>query len=57
MEYAEGETLSALLQRKGTLTEAALKPILFPILDGLEAVHQADFLHRDIKPGQYCHSG
>ncbi len=51
MEYAEGETLSALLQRKGTLTEAELKPILFPILDGLEAVHRADFLHRDIKPG------
>ena len=47
MEYAEGETLSALLQRKGTLTEAELKPILFPILDGLEAVHQADFLHRE----------
>ena len=51
MEYAEGETLSALLQRKGTLTEAELKQLLFPILDGLEAVHQADFLHRDIKPG------
>ena len=51
MEYAEGETLSALLQRKGTLTEAALKQLLFPILDGLEAVHRADFLHRDIKPG------
>ena len=51
MEYAEGETLSELLQRKGTLTEAELKRILFPILDGLEAVHQADFLHRDIKPG------
>ena len=51
MEYAEGETLSALLQRKGTLTEAELKQLLFPILDGLEAVHEADFLHRDIKPG------
>jgi len=51
MEYAEGETLSELLQRKGTLTEAKLKAILFPILDGLEAVHEADFLHRDIKPG------
>ena len=51
MEYAEGETLSALLQRKGTLTEVELKQVLFPILDGLEAVHQADFLHRDIKPG------
>ena len=51
MEYAEGETLSELLQRKGTLTEAELKAILFPILDGLEVVHEADFLHRDIKPG------
>ena len=51
MEYAEGETLSAFLERKGTLTEAELKAILYPILDGLEAVHRADFLHRDIKLG------
>ena len=51
MEYAEGETLSEMLQRKGTLTESELKQLLFPILDGLEAVHEADFLHRDIKPG------
>ena len=50
MEYAEGETLTEVLQRKGTLTESELKAILFPILDGLEAVHVADFLHRDIKP-------
>ena len=51
MEYAEGETLSAFLERKGTLKEAELKAILYPILDGLEVVHRADFLHRDIKPG------
>ena len=51
MEYAEGETLSAFLERKGTLGEAELKAILYPILDGLEVVHRADFLHRDIKPG------
>ena len=51
MEYAEGETLSKLLQRQGTLTEAGLRQILFPLLDGLEAVHQAGFLHRDITPG------
>ena len=50
MEYAEGETLSEMLQRKGALTESELKAILFHILDGLEAVHEADFLHRDIKP-------
>ncbi len=51
MEYAEGETLSAYLERKWTLKEAELKVILSPILDGLEVVHGADFLHRDIKPG------
>ena len=51
MEYAEGETLSAYLNRKGVLTESELKAILNPILDGLATVHRADFLHRDIKPG------
>ena len=51
MEYAEGETLSEFLKRRKTLDEADLKAILFPILDGLEVVHGADFLHRDIKPG------
>ena len=51
MEYAEGETLSEYLNRKGVLTESELKAILNPILDGLAAVHRADFLHRDIKPG------
>ena len=51
MEYAEGETLSEYLNRKGVLNESELKAILDPILDGLAAVHRADFLHRDIKPG------
>ena len=51
MEYAEGETLSEFLNRNGTPTETELKAILNPILDGLEVVHNADFLHRDIKPG------
>ena len=51
MEYAEGETLSQVLRSRKTLNEADLKAILYPILDGLELVHGADFLHRDIKPG------
>ena len=50
MEYAEGETLSEVLQRKGTLTETELQALLFPILDGLAVVHEAGVLHRDIKP-------
>lgn len=51
MEYAEGMTLAEFLQRKKTLKEAELKEILYPILSGLAVVHGADFLHRDIKPG------
>ena len=51
MEYAEGETLADLLKRRGTLTEDELKTILLPLLAGLEDVHQAGILHRDIKPG------
>ena len=51
MEYAEGQTLASYLSKKGTLNEAELKTVLMPILDGLETVHGADFLHRDIKPG------
>ena len=51
MEYVEGETLSDLLKRRGTLAEAELKHILLPLLAGLIDVHEAGILHRDIKPG------
>ena len=51
MDYVEGEDLSAYLTRKGTLSESELKAILYPLLSALEVVHGADFLHRDIKPG------
>ena len=51
MDYVEGEDLSAYLTRKGKLTEAELKDILYPLLDALEVIHRDDFLHRDIKPG------
>ena len=51
MDYVEGEDLSAYLTRKGTLSEDEIKAILYPLLSALEVVHGADFLHRDIKPG------
>ena len=51
MDYVEGEDLSAYLTRKETLSEDELKGILYPLLSALEVVHGADFLHRDIKPG------
>ena len=51
MDYAEGKTLSELLKQEGQMTEARVKEILLPLLDGLEDVHQSGLLHRDIKPG------
>ncbi|MEE8371722.1 MAG: serine/threonine-protein kinase, partial [Sphingomonadales bacterium] len=51
MEYIEGEELSEIIRRRGKLRENDLKAILLPILEGLELVHEAGILHRDIKPG------
>ncbi len=51
MDYVEGEDLSTYLTRQETLSEDELKGILYPLLDALEVIHRADFLHRDIKPG------
>lgn len=50
MDYEEGESLSQLLKRAPQPPEAELRRILLPLLDGLAAVHAAQFLHRDIKP-------
>ncbi len=50
MEFEEGETLAALLDRRRTLPEGELLDIMLPVLDGLALVHAAGFIHRDIKP-------
>lgn len=51
LEYVEGETLSTLLERQGRLNEAQITGLLTDVLSGLEEVHAAGFVHRDLKPG------
>jgi serine/threonine protein kinase len=50
MDYEDGESLIERLQTSITLPEEAIRAIVLPILSGLRAVHQQNFLHRDIKP-------
>jgi len=50
MDYVEGESLEAILTREGPMPEKRLRALLGPLLDGLQNVHDAGFLHRDIKP-------
>ena len=51
LEYVEGEVLSARLRQTGLLTEGAVTRLLADVLSGLEAVHEAGYVHRDLKPG------
>lgn len=50
MPYEEGKSLYSMLKGKKTLDQTKLLKIIEPILDGLELVHQHEFIHRDIKP-------
>ncbi len=50
MALLDGEPLEQRLKRDGPLSQPAVESILYPLLDGLEAVHATGFLHRDIKP-------
>jgi Protein kinase domain len=50
MALLEGEPLEQRLRRDGCLSQPAIEGLLYPVLDGLAAVHATGFLHRDIKP-------
>ena len=51
LEYINGETLADRLSREPYLEEAALQRLLDEVLSGLEVMHEAGYVHRDIKPG------
>jgi len=50
MEYEHGESMQELLSRREVLEEQEIIKIVFPIMGGLELVHETGFVHRDIKP-------
>jgi serine/threonine protein kinase len=51
MEFVEGAALGDWIKPRRPLAEPQVAAIAAPLLDGLEVVHKAGFLHRDIKPG------
>ena len=50
MEYEQGLSLKRWVPQNAPLAHRAVLSIVIPLLDGLEQMHKAGFLHRDIKP-------
>ncbi len=51
MKQVEGETLAALLRRRGGLTADETLLVLKQLGDGLDFIHAQNFIHRDVKAG------
>jgi serine/threonine protein kinase len=50
MVYERGTSLGERLRGAKTLSSAELRNLVEPLLGGIEVVHKARYLHRDIKP-------
>jgi tRNA A-37 threonylcarbamoyl transferase component Bud32 len=50
MEYLEGETLGALLQREGALELERALSLLLPVVAAVGTAHLRGIVHRDLKP-------
>ena len=50
MDYELGETLQEILTRRKILSEADIKTVIYPVIDGVKTIHAHGFIHRDIKP-------
>src|SRR5688572_6719520 len=50
MEFLEGESVGQRIKRLGKLSQDETLAIMLPLLDALDAAHQAGIIHRDLKP-------
>ncbi|MEM7584973.1 MAG: tetratricopeptide repeat protein [Acidobacteriota bacterium] len=57
MEYIDGETLSSLLRRVGSLSKAKALQLSSELCRSLAAIHDSGLLHCDIKPGNVMIDG
>jgi serine/threonine protein kinase len=51
MEFVAGQPLGEWIRSRRPLEESTVLAIAGPLLDGLDVIHRAGYLHRDIKPG------
>lgn len=51
MDFCAGTPLDQILKKNGPMTEREIRVWLEPLLNGLETIHNAGIVHRDIKPG------
>jgi tetratricopeptide (TPR) repeat protein len=57
MEYVQGETLAAILERRPALSLARKLQIMDQLCGGLSYAHRMDVVHRDIKPANIMIDG
>jgi serine/threonine-protein kinase len=50
MDFVDGESLSNLIERQGTLPESSVVSWALQLLDALTVCHHRNVVHRDIKP-------